>query len=1169
MKFFRISRQAIFRSIRLASLALFLSALAEREANAQSVSAPFQVSGSTVTTQTGAYGNGAGLYEPGAGYSTFTIGAGTTINSTEFYGGNNLFNVDPDALVSTSASSFSNAGSLTLTTVNGTSSGSYQATVFLSQGATPITALNTGTIVSNLTGGNVQQALQIVSTTGSISLANSGTLSATGSNQPFGVALISTSGDITLTNAATGTISAGANGIAAEAGTTGAGTVNFSNSGSIVATGGFVGTFLSTATGEIQGSNSGVMTGATYGFAARSTTGTIQLSNTGTISAAVEGLSAQANSTGPVVLTNSGAGSIAVSSSATSTVSAIYGASAGAVTISNSGTGTVSATNSGTTGSGSAYGIFAKASGNISVTNSSSGLVSGSSTGVSTNGTGSAIYAESSTGSAYIKNSGAAASLSAGTGDAITLEAYGSTAVAINNSGPLTANANDNTGYASDIFTNGPTGAVTTVVNSGTGTSTGSYAYGISAYGATGGAVMVTNSGDLTSHGTFTGSGIYAGGDSAPVTVTNSAAVSGLGTGTSSGIYVNVENSGNVLITNTKTGSATGTTTATSGEILGGLGIYATTPGNVTVNNAGVASGTSAGAGTGSGIYVNAGGTALVNSTGTATGSTYGIYSAGAATVNDGGTVSGGVNSIYVASGSTVHLTGSSPLQGIIRGGSDDTSTSLLNFDLTVRTGYAQAKAALDAAIADYSAALATAGHGPGDDVTSEVVTINGNSYQWEDFLTVEDNLRQGRLYAQTPGFHSEGSVLDHLSTLSPRATSILNALGNLSDAELPAALAELSPKELELFRNVAFDNNTFNDQHIDNHLANLRDGLTGFDSSALTLHDSSMDANLAPIASHLLAYNPSATRGLISDTPESLFAGTDMKDAKSMVNTMPTDRWSSFIAGDVILADLNGDPNLQDSNYTTGSVTGGFDYRLDDHFTVGALLAYAHTDADLDQRNSSATVDSYSPGLYASYVDGGWYGNGLAAYTRNAYTDDRAIDIAGLSGNNHGGTSGNQGSVNLTGGYEFRKGSFKFGPVASIDYVHLNIDSIQEEGPTALSIGSQDQDSFRSRVGFEARFESAINTPIGPVVFNPHVSASWQHEYLDNSDGITSQFSGTGGGSFTTQTDSPDRDSGFFDGGLDATVCKNVTIFVDYEAQAGQDNFFAQSAQGGVKIGF
>ena len=74
----------------------------------------------------------------------------------------------------------------------------------------------------------------------------------------------------------------------------------------------------------------------------------------------------------------------------------------------------------------------------------------------------------------------------------------------------------------------------------------------------------------------------------------------------------------------------------------------------------------------------------------------------------------------------------------------------------------------------------------------------------------------------------------------------------------------------------------------------------------------------------------------------------------------------------------------------------------------------------------------------------------------------------------------------------------------------------------------------------------------------------------MDNSDGITSQFnSGAGGGSFVVQGQQPERDAAFLDLGLDAQVANNVTLFIDYQTQAGQNNFSAQSAQGGVRIGF
>jgi outer membrane autotransporter protein len=899
VKLFSFSRKAILRAIHAACVALYLFA-AQREAAAQSYTAPFQVSGSTVTTASGSYGTGSGFYDSTNTYTSFTVGAGTTINSTTAYAGSGSGYPNPSALITADASTFSNSGTLTLSGTYGSGSGVYQAVVFLNEGATSLTATNSGSITGSLAGGNsggsVDYAIEVNSTTGDISITNSGSLSlASGTYFGDDIFAYSASGNVTVTNTGSGTITSGtlehADGVVVNT----SGTVTFSNAGTIS------GTSMQNGANLTSGS-------------------TIQATNSGLIDTNFQGIFALAPS----------------------------------VNVNNSGMIT-----------GSSYaGIYASGN-NVSVTNS--GTIS-------------------------------------------------------------------NSGYAIDVSGTGPIN----VVNSGTITSS---AYGIKVGSAgAGSAITLTNSGSITA----TNSGIY------------------------SVAIANVINSGNI-----------------------------TAP-------------------------------AAIN----------------------------------VPSGSTVTLAGRPIISGTIVGGATSASTSQLVFNLSISAAnLSAATAQLNTEIAAYAA----------QDGGSYTFTVDGLTFDVSnfDYNNIEDDIAQppaARVYANTPGFQSEGTVLDNLPSGNAVAARILTALGNVPDAGVAAALGELSPKELQVFRNVAFDNNTFNDQQVNNHLANLRDGLTGFDSSALTIQDSSMDPTLNQVRDHLLAYNPAATPGLISDSADSLLGAFDAKDMKSaQVNTMPVDRWSSFIAGNVILADLSNNANVPDSNYTTGNVSAGLDYRLDEHFTVGALFAYAHTDANLDDRGSSATVDSYSPGIYASYVDGPWYGNFLGAYTRNSYTEDREIDINGLGGDNHGGSNGNQGSANLTGGYEFQQGAFKFGPVASMQYVHLAIGSIQEQGPTALDINDQNQDSLRSLVGFEGRF----NARAGAVSLTPHVSASWQHEYMDNGGGITSQFDGAGGGSFVTQTDRPDRDSAFVDVGLDATVSKNVTVFVDYETQAGQSNFFAQSAQGGVRIGF
>ena len=438
--------------------------------------------------------------------------------------------------------------------------------------------------------------------------------------------------------------------------------------------------------------------------------------------------------------------------------------------------------------------------------------------------------------------------------------------------------------------------------------------------------------------------------------------------------------------------------------------------------------------------------------------------------------------------GSTVNLIGASPVQGLIKGGSDDTSTSILNFDLTVRGNVAAAQAALVAAIAQYDAALAAAPKNSETNVDSETVTINGIAYKWEDFAGITAALIQGRIYGNTPGYEGIGAAIDNFNTGTRRGAAILNGLDNLPASDVANALAQLSPQSLQVFRNIGFDNAGFTAANVNNHLANLRDGLTGFDTSGFTVNAPGVDPTLTQVRSRLLAWNPAPVDpGLVSDSTSSLIGGVDMKDTKAMLNTQPVDRWSAFISGSVILANLdNTMSNIGDSNYTTGSILAGADYRFGNHLTVGALFNYAHTGADLDGNGSRARVDTYAPGVYASYVNKGWYGNAMLMYGFNSNSESRHITVPGLEGTNNGSSDGGQVTANETAGYEFQRGNFKFGPVASLQYVHLTVGSFQEDGSTSLSIDRQEDDSLRSQLGFEVRYNAIVPTCLGSVDLTP-----------------------------------------------------------------------------------
>ena len=62
-------------------------------------------------------------------------------------------------------------------------------------------------------------------------------------------------------------------------------------------------------------------------------------------------------------------------------------------------------------------------------------------------------------------------------------------------------------------------------------------------------------------------------------------------------------------------------------------------------------------------------------------------------------------------------------------------------------------------------------------------------------------------------------------------------------------------------------------------------------------------------------------------------------------------------------------------------------------------MFAYGHTHATLDTLGSTASVDTYSPVVYASYSNSGWYANALGSYGFANYNQSRNVAIGAFSG--------------------------------------------------------------------------------------------------------------------------------------------------------------------------
>jgi outer membrane autotransporter protein len=338
-----------------------------------------------------------------------------------------------------------------------------------------------------------------------------------------------------------------------------------------------------------------------------------------------------------------------------------------------------------------------------------------------------------------------------------------------------------------------------------------------------------------------------------------------------------------------------------------------------------------------------------------------------------------------------------------------------------------------------------------------------------------------------------------------------------------------------------------------------------------LTINDPTIDPRLSQIYSHLLAWNPAPTGGLMSDVvnPLSVSDPKDMgKEMRAPSSSPDPDRWNVFVQGNVILGQDISSANLNHENSTTSAFMVGADYEFSKNFLMGAFFNYGHSDATLDANGSSATVDTYSPGIYASYAKDGWYGNGVASYGHNAYTEQRNINIGGtFIESPYGAPEGDQEMVDTDGGYDFHNNEWTYGPTVGFQYVHLNVNSFTESGGCSsnLAVDSQAADSFRSRLGGHVSYTAKSCG----LLLTPFLDASWQHEFLDDQREINSSFSDIGLGQFTVYTPSPGREAALLATGVNIDIDGMTTVFVNYQAQVAPNYYFGQSILAGVKVAF
>jgi len=398
-----------------------------------------------------------------------------------------------------------------------------------------------------------------------------------------------------------------------------------------------------------------------------------------------------------------------------------------------------------------------------------------------------------------------------------------------------------------------------------------------------------------------------------------------------------------------------------------------------------------------------------------------------------------------------------------------------------------------------------------------------------------------------SPNDQSIGSALDKVA-FDPREKNLIAYLDGEPLSQLPKRFEQISPDQLTSINLTSFALATVQNTNLQRRAEDLRLGANGFSAAGFAM------SNGGPSYSGSL--NPAGAAGDAGPT------GMDGKTEKEIVApAAPDNRWGAFLTGTGEFVNVDGTENARGYDITTGGFTLGLDYKVTPHFALGVSAGYTGTSADLAD-GGRVLVNGGKGGLYGTYFDGGFYLDGVVNGGYNSYDTHREA----LHGEARGDTDGGEFNALLGTGYDWKRGGFTFGPIASFQYSYLGVGGFAETGSDApLQIQRDHNDSIQTRLGFKANYQWKV----GKVVIRPELRASWLHEYGDDKYAIGARFASGAGDVFVVDGSRIGRDGVLLGAGFTVQFNDRVSAYVFYDGDLGRTNYETNSVSGGFSLAF
>jgi len=370
-----------------------------------------------------------------------------------------------------------------------------------------------------------------------------------------------------------------------------------------------------------------------------------------------------------------------------------------------------------------------------------------------------------------------------------------------------------------------------------------------------------------------------------------------------------------------------------------------------------------------------------------------------------------------------------------------------------------------------------------------------------------------------------------------PKVSGLVDELDSLSVASVPNALDKIAPTDLLSMFDASINSANVQADNLERRMEEIRGGSTGCSTSGLHLTDSHGTVGCGAV-----------------DSKQPIG-----KDGKELAPAPLSDRWGFFVNGSGEFVDEQSTALARGTDFTTGGISTGADYRLGDHAAAGVTAGYSNTSTN-GRGEGFVKNDSGKLGLYGTIFDRGFFLNSALGGGVNSYDTKRET----VGGDARGDADGTDFNALLGTGYTYRKGGLSTGPIASLRYSWVGLDGFTEKGSLApLRFDDQSEDSLKSTVGMQTSYAFTA----GKVTITPEVRAQWQHEYLDASRSIGASF--LPGGSFSVYGPKIGQDSLLLDAGVTVQLTARVGVYSFYTGDLGRQNYSSHSVNGGVQMSF